>query len=311
MPQRLKLNDLNPQGWVQHCQSLRHHIVSKRPNNWRDYIREMIEEAKCTGATEIEEIGCGHEGIAFALYKHGAPMWVVLRGQCGSQPKPIINGLLPFYRDEVVQFAGDPEPRGEISEPQRMVTPPQGAKAQSYIYSRGMRITTMPQIICAESVVNEMGIPFDGITDEHIEADGNLYTQMQQFVASQGVCSLDDHSGNRGFYRLHDGRHIPVLFDPGPNATLTPPEAVTIGSAEDRTRTGKWLALSCEGKADWMDSGLWYRFRKEIHDDAEKLYNGVKTHYCERMEKVPQHELSGDYVMAQLQEKKHKVAAMA
>lgn len=294
----ISLEGLTADRWAKSESSLQQYFVSRRPANWRDYANELLSMARSTAATEIAYLGQGFEGVVYELFRDGKPMWVALRAQDGNAPHPRIDGSLPFYRDQMVEFPGDPHPDGNIEEPLEKIPLNAGDSKRGFAYHYGMRMTLMPKVIPEKLLANDYGQLEEGVTEDDLDLADQLQKEMTCFISRQGFDRLDDQPKNRGFYAARHGKFVPVLFDPGP-AALRYPESIAPGSTEDRRRYDYAHACGQERSA-WMSPHYWTDVRTEILADGRRLFQGKSTVYAQRMEKLMAKGITAEEIMRQV-----------
>ncbi len=276
MSRRISLKDLTPQALVDQEWGLAD-LKKDKPNNWPDYVQVFIDEARRTHATEIAYVGRGFESCGvYELFKDGKSLHALIRIQNGSLPMPAnhCDGLLPFYSQEVLELPGDVHP--DLSKPSNNEHP------------YGIRINVMPKVLRLPELANEMGPVNTHLPhwDELVHYQEKIRQQIDSRLAMQGQAAVDNHPGNEGFYYTEKKQYVPVVFDPGSAPMNNYPAAIAPGSPAERARMKNILRYYTKGDAAWMKPEIWKNMRREIADDAKRLYDGKPTHYARRMETV-------------------------
>lgn len=292
------LHELTASQWVRDDELIAGYMQRARPNNWSDYLTTAIKEAQRSGATHMVKLGAGFEGVVYDLWRDGKPLWAVMRVQTGSVPHPRVDGTLPFYSDEQFYFPGDPESGQPYHEPKN-ITPSRLGK-ESYIYSKGVRITVMPKVIPQKLLIDDLGYLHEGVTEADLDDQETLTRHMDGLFAGQGYPKFDDHSKNCGYYPLSKHLNVPVVFDPGPSIVTNFPESITLGSANDKQRYRKQSRMPDRDGQPWTSRETWEKLRHEISHDAKRLQAGTPTAYALRMQRARPEALDPQTILRQI-----------
>lgn len=276
-------DNVTPEKFLAHFPTLKNEMMRKRAFNWREYTNDIFSEIRQTGATHVTLAGTGFEATALELWKGDSPLQCILRIELGSTALPQVNGILPFYRDQLYYHAGDVEQENPPAEGDYTKLPKTG-----YPYAKGMRISVMPKVIRLPALCDEYGNLNEEISDLSFEAMNKMMKQLNTLLVSQGHLSLDSHPKNLGLYCSKSGAYIPVLFDPGKTISLLYPQEKT--RLEERTQLrAQWANRTNlnEGHS-WLEPVTWRSLRQEIREDGDRLYRGETTHYAKRMADIIQ-----------------------
>ena len=252
-------------------------ILIVKPSNGVAYWDLFLDEARRTGATEIEYLGQGDEASVHELYRDGTSMQTLIRIQPGGLPMPQYEGILPFYHEATYELPGDPEPDYDKLDGHNVY---------------GVRINVMPKLWTFPPsgtdgmyvIDEEKALEF---ADTYGYAPHDTISQVSKRLNAQGMSGVDavNGSNNFGFYCTAKQQYVPMCFDPGSKWMYRYPETIKPGSRWEKFRMQGAVDLHKNGEAKWMSRELWRNIREEIRDDAERLYAGKKTAYCERIER--------------------------
>jgi|GEM_PF-6027343 len=243
-----------------------------------DYVENLKGYAQKCKADKIRLLGFGGEALVFELYRRGKPLEALIRMEPGQKPEY----AHPDDDPEDLEHAIHTGPFATAFNPHTAARPNYFETIDtvaSDINHVGMHFKIMPKIFNLQHIIQRADLP-----EPVVEM---VMTQLQDLVIAGGLDHSELMPKNVGVY-LDAKRHLHMLYqDPGNMLHFHDVWQMFGEMSAERVDSMRRVTGSSIVEQREQDEAL----RKEIGEDAKRLFDGKRTQYAERIARLSR---SGD-----------------